>query len=114
MGRYGFYGLVEVSASGFKGCYVDKVALAVAAAPMIEAKIGQAVFVASACQVDLLGRVAIGHQAVASDDKRGVFSIREVQRADKRQTVGFKRNGNRVEHGETPYAMKKKRLVITS
>lgn len=66
--------------------------LAVAAAAMIEAEIGDTDAVERIGKGDLLGRSAVGQQAVAADDNSRFMGIRKMQGSDQLIAIGHERN----------------------
>ncbi len=68
-------GMIKIPAACFKGCDFFEVTLALAAAAVVKTKVGDALGIAGLGQGDLFGRVAVGQQAVASDDHRGIWPI---------------------------------------
>ena len=76
-----------------------KNALTFTATAVVEAEIGDALGVAGVGQRDLLGRVAVGQQAVATDDHRGGGNIGHVQGTGELVAVGVELDGLLVVQG---------------
>lgn len=81
------YGVIKIAATGFQDVFCIEMPLAVAASAVIEAEICDAKAVEGFGQGDLFGRVAVGQEAVATDDEWGVRCMGEVQGAGELDVV---------------------------